>query len=419
MNYNDKIALVWDAGYGIEHAARLAKDFKEVYLYTPWQERAPKLRRHAPGIGLAPNLIKEKEFFKRVPEADLIVFTDVGAGDLAAYLRSQGKLVFGGGQGEMLEQDRHRFRRIQQKIGLPTQKTFLAHGVSSLRKFIKRHPDVFVKQNIFRGDWESFHAKDYESVELFLDQIQDVLGPFKEQYELLVEEAVNDAVQPGTDAFFSTQFYFPCVVGFEDDAPYIGKVCTREQMPPVMLKTLEALTPVMARLDYRAGFSTEERITNPNTSYLIDMTCRFAYVLSLIYTEAITNYTDLIWAVAAGEPCIPEFVAPYIGCLNVDTLDEDHWTYLDIPEKLRQYVKLTGSCIVDDKAYYVPNGGGTPMVLIAWGDTPSIVASRLKRLLDKVDCLSSDKNSYAKIDSVIKKIKDAKSFGVDLEPISE
>jgi len=188
--------LVYDFGLSVEHAARLAKDGHSVVYFTPWARGFPKFEEYAPGLNFD-GLEKTLYFFDEVEKEDCIVFFDIGAGDLCNYLRkTTNKPVYGAGIGEKLENHRALLKEVMKKVGLPTPNYEVIKGVPQLREYLKTHPNKYVKLDIFRGDIESFGAKNYDSIKLYLDEIEVALGPFNETYEFVVEDFI-DGIEPG------------------------------------------------------------------------------------------------------------------------------------------------------------------------------------------------------------------------------
>lgn len=411
MNFKGKNILVWGTGIEVDHCTRLAHDAEIVYYFTPWIEQQ-KFIGYAYGQGLASNIKKTIHFWDHVDEADLICFFDIGAGDAAKYLRKQGKNVFGGGDGEKFEEYRYKFRLLQSKIGLSAQRTTLIKGMSALRQYIKKNPNVFVKINLFRGDVESFHAKDFDSVEMIMDEIEAGFGPFKESFEFMVEEFI-EGIEPGIDGFFNGKnWLWPMMWGWEINSSYIGKIChKREELFPPMLEVMDKLIPVLQKVDYRGPLSVEGRIPSNGKFYLTDMTMRMAFPLSLIYTEYLTNYSDVIWSCAKGENIAPEYDGKYLGCLSASSNhSKDYWVRLIFPEKLRKNLKLEYSCKVD-KYYYIVKGGSGAIPLIANGNSYPETFTSLRGYSKKPDCTGYQENLQS-LDEIEKVIAKSKRVGI-------
>uniref|UniRef100_A0A7V3N4V4 DOD-type homing endonuclease domain-containing protein n=1 Tax=candidate division CPR3 bacterium TaxID=2268181 RepID=A0A7V3N4V4_UNCC3 len=191
--------LVYDFNLFIEHAKRLAADGKnQVFYYSPWQDAFPSFSKYAVGLGI-PGVEKVLYFWNYIDEADCIVFFDVYGNDLADWLRKKGYTVFGAGKGELLENHRWMLKQVVKKAGLPLHNAVKIKGLTALREYLKTHPNKYVKIDVFRRDVDSFHAKNYESVKLLLDELDVVYGPIKDQFNFIVEDAIkaDESVEPG------------------------------------------------------------------------------------------------------------------------------------------------------------------------------------------------------------------------------
>lgn len=211
-----KNILIYSVGEDVEHAARLVRDGANVKLFSPWATSSPKFEDYAIGLNFD-GVEKSLYFFDDVEWADMICFFDVGQGDLCEFLKKTTKLpIFGAGLGDKLENHREKTRQIQKSIGLPVQNTNVIKGVEHLKSYLKTNKNKFVKLDIFRGDIESFAAKDYRDVELYLEEIEVMLGAFNDQYSFVVEDFI-DGLEPGFDLYFDgNNFVKPMLWGFEE-----------------------------------------------------------------------------------------------------------------------------------------------------------------------------------------------------------
>jgi len=375
--------LIYDTGLSLEHAVKLASKVKRCLYFTPWVEAFPKFESFAPGVGME-GINKVLNYFAHIEEADWFMFPDVGAGDLCAYLkRTTNKPVYGAGKGEILEANREVARQWQRRLGLKTQATKLVTGVSELRKELKKSGHSYVKLDIFRGDIDSFEVKDVDSVGLTLDRIANAFGPFKEKYNFIIEDYIG-GLEPGLDLFFNGQrFLQPYLIGFEHaKSCYIGYYTT--QLPLVFQKVLNKLTPLLRKLDYRGAISLEFRMPNKNDVYLIDWACRFPFPLSATYTEALENYSDVIYQIARKRPILLKPKAKYVACLPLAShIAEKNWVRLDFPENMRNKIKFRVACNVNGK-YYGIKGHEWVYVLITWGNNINQMIEELSRLADMV-----------------------------------
>ena len=382
--------LAWGYGQDVEHVARLARDGNEIRYFTPFAGSSIKFENYAPGLGFE-KIDKIQYFFDSIDWADCITFFEIGAGDLASYLRRTTKIpVFGAGQAEKLENHREQMRQIQKDIGLPTQHTAIVTGVDNLRKYLKTHPNQVVKLDIFRGDCESFIVKNYDRMEIFIDEIEVAFGPFNEQYQFMVEDII-EGVEPGFDVFFNGKDYIkPYLWGFQvNESIYFGKYVN--ELPQPLQLVADKLKPMLQKYDYRGALSTEIRITKEGKPYLIDLTTRYPYPLSLIYTESIANYSEVIYKVAKGELVTIKPTGEYVGSLPMRAPHaEKHWVRMDFKGdinniKTRMAAKMNG-------IYYGIKGMPEVVCCIAIKNSLSQVMESLKETAHNIDVYSLDKD---------------------------
>ena len=412
MTFSDKSILVIGNGYEVEIVAAMGKVFKKAYYYTPWQHASPKFQSYAHGLGFE-GIEKVLHPFDYIDKVDIIAFFDIGYGDMAAYLRNHGYTVFGAGKGEKLEERRFDFRQIQHRIGLPTQGTVNLKGTKALREFLKQNGDRYVKLDIFRGNIESFYSKNYDSVEMLLDEIDSAFGPMKEEYEFLVEESVESKIESGMDTHYSAPVGWiePTLYGIEwSKNAYIGSF--NQQLPDFHLNTKDKLGKVMKGLDYRGPISTEEKDIGGGLSVIIDITARLPFTFSAGYPDWILNYPEVVWKVARGEKVTIEPVDKFVGCIPLETTHlDDKWVKLDFDAKLRKEgvkngrVRLAMASCVDGKYFAIP---GMPVAynLVAWGPDVDAVTDTLQGMLDKVDAFGLDKSSAGNLQKIIDLKKD-------------
>ncbi len=414
MNFKDKTVLVWDSGIGVSHAERLCKDFAKVNYFNPWQEQL-KVPSYSYGQGIAPNLEKIREFDDYVAKSDLICFLDIGAGDTAKRIKNQGKPVFSGGDGEKFEKYRYKFRMLQQKIGLPTQKTVVIKGTTALREYFKKNPNVYVKVNSFvRGDIESFPVKNFKTTEFKVDEIDTTFGPFKDTFDFMVEEQVESVIDKGAigiDGWFSHGWLYPCMYGMEVEHSYLGKVVNKkEETPKVFQEVMDKLSILLEKADYHGAISVEVKIAKDGKPYVIDMTMRYAYPLSLIYTQFLANYSDVIYGISTGTKISPKYTAPYLGCLAFKSEHSNqHWVRMIFDEKIKPNLSFSYCCKIGN--YYHAIGDMWIGAFIAGGASLQDVSRSLKSLAPQVDCEEYDPNlqSLVEIESMIQK---AKTIGI-------
>ena len=408
-----KKCLVIDTpdGIAIEHAVRLGRDFGKVWYVNYCVDSFPSFLKHATGIGME-GVEKVWKVQPYADQADIICFFDVGFGAEIEAWRKRGKAVFGGGKGEFLEENRGKARKIQERLGLPTQDTKEIKGVTALERHIKNHDDVWVKINEWRGDIKSFPAKNYACVALKFNEIRAAFGPFAEEIDFIVEEAIHDAVETGFDGFFNgLEFIRPCMWGLETDHAYLAKY--DDTLPDIMEAYINAMSPVLKKLNYRGALSTEQRAIDAETSYMIDYTCRFAYPLSLIFTESMLNYSEVIWAVANGEPIKVKKAAKYAACAPITSLHaEKNWLRLIMDKKRRDRIKFQG-VFKGEGYFHCVKGSQNGATLIGLGDSIDDCIEEIKEYAEYIDADGLEKDCIDVIDKIKKDIDKLDEIGIE------
>lgn len=410
-----KNILIYDFGLFFEHARRLAQDGHNVRYFTPFFGAYPKFEQYAPGLGFKDEGVeKVMTFFDNVDWANLIVFFDVGTGDIADYLRQQnpGKAIFGSSlKGDRLENNRDFTRKIQEKIGLPVQESEVIKGIPKLREYLKKHPEKYVKLDIFRGDMDSFEAKSYSQVEGYLDQLEVALGPFNEIYNFLVEDKI-DGEEPGFDLYFNGKNWLkPMLWGIEQSKEsYIG-IYTNKLPKPLEI-IADKIGKVLEKLDYRGAMSIECRVTKEGTPYLIDICSRYPAPLSALYTFSIKNYSEVIYKVAKGEDVSIQTLGKYVAAMPMySSQAETNYIPLEFPEKYNQYVKTRTPAKVKGQLYGI-KGSKVVYVLVACGDDWKKLVYFLEKLSKKVDAFKLSDESLASLKKIEEKTTNLPQYGL-------
>src|SRR5690348_17163928 len=156
---SDKSALLYDYGYNIGLARRLAREFGRVQYFRPWKETEPESLRLAVGTGFE-DIERVRHFSDAIAGSDIIIFPDIYDGDLQRDLVNRGKRVWGSRKGERLEYDRPFFLETLGKMGLSVPKYKIIQGVNELERFCIENENWWVKVNL-RGDDETWHHVKY------------------------------------------------------------------------------------------------------------------------------------------------------------------------------------------------------------------------------------------------------------------
>jgi phosphoribosylamine-glycine ligase len=373
-----KKVLVWDFDWGAELAARFAKDGHDVLYYTDWPESHPQFAKFAVGMGLD-GVEKSKYFFEDYKNVDYIVFLETECGTLCADLRDQGYNVFGPGRGAKLETQRAWAKEEMKKIGLSVAPYEVIKGVDPVIAYVEKNGGRWIKQDIFRGDKETFFAKDAAGARTELNYLRPKVGPFEQSREFIVEEPLKDPVEAGWDLFFNGHAYLkPYLWGYCQNRFYVGKYV--DVMPPALEEVAEKMIPVLQEMDYRGIISMEAQVVKDGTAYVTDWTTRFPFPLSWAYEHSLNNFSDVIFAVADGKDIELDIKNKYVGYMEAHAIDlQDGWLEVSFPDKYRDNIKLRKPAKYKGKYYAMAT---IDQILGAVVDTGSNINQMFDRIVD-------------------------------------
>jgi hypothetical protein len=119
-----------------------------------------------------------------------------------------------------------------------------------------------------------------------------------------------------------------------------------------MNKVLDKLSGVLVAYGYRGPLSTETRECADDSSYLIDLSCRFPEPPSSVHSYLASNWGEMLWGAATGDPVEPEYVADYaVELVLRSEAGADHPLAVSVGETER--VRLHGHCRINRTDYAV------------------------------------------------------------------
>ena len=400
----------------MELVLKLAEKFGRVYYYTNWPDAFPKSAKAQVGRGLEQyGVYKVDYFWDYVPQADLICFFDTYSRDMVEYLRDKGKRVFGAGLSETLETDREYGREIQRTSGLPTQDTKIVKGLEGLEAALKESGDYYVKLNTFRGDIETFYAKDYNSAKIYLDRLAVELGARQDEIEFILEKKIQ-GIEPGVDTFVVDGKYPNYSMwGYErKGAGYIGKVEATDNLPEPVKIINDKLSPFFSQMSARTLWSTELIVDKNRKGYLIDPTVRAPMpVGSALHTEIWSNLAEFIWSAAGGQliDLIPAYKYGCGVCFDSDWAGHN-WLNVDVDEKLRNRIKFRAMLKMGDKYFIPPIEGMTSVCsVIGLGNSVDEAVKDMEKAVEGVNAFELNKETGG-ISDVIETIKNSVEYGL-------
>lgn len=411
--------LVTDPG-GVyaEHANELSNKGKNEVRYFPGiYEFAPEYSNYAPGDNFE-HLKKDGAFEDFIDEADCIANFAVHGNAMIGYLREKypKKSIFGSGKGDILENDRLLLKRLAEKFKLPVSEYKVLKGVKELEEYSKNHSDIYVKLDIFRGDYETFHIKDYKAAmnNFCFVKLRQKFGPKSEDITFIAEKSIETDVEIGFDGFFNGEkFCDTCLRGYEVHKNlYIGRVSSYKETYAPLRETMDSFIPLLKKLDYRGAISTEEKIVSKEKHYLLDWCSRLLIPGGTIYLLA-KNWGEFVHSVGLKEDVKLDIPYKYCGTFSLKSKDlVDDYQWLDIKKGHKDSVRIVQPCMVKD-LYYAIKGGDEVCTLTVGGNSVDEVIYKLKEAKDFVDCDGLDKDPLNGIDTVKDIIKQGQKLGID------
>lgn len=369
---NQTVCVV-DNGLFTHLAAKLAPDFKRTYYYSSWEQAFPRSNAMLLGSGI-PGVQRINSIWPLIDEIDLFVFPDILHGPLQVYLQKLGKRVWGSRLAELLETERALSKSWLRDVGLEVGPYRKIVGMSALREHLQAHKDRYVKVSRTRGDMETFHAADYDLIAPRLDELDHAFGSKKEHIEFVVETPIEAKAEVGYDGFtIDGRYPAQAFYGVEKkDAGFVGEVVPYLELPGAVRTINAKLSPLFRQLNYRGFWSSEIRVTEDGTPFLIDPCCRMASPPGELYCYLIENLSEVIWAGANGKLIEPEWKYPFGAELILKSAwAQTNWQPIDHPPDLEGQVRLHYETRIDGKRYYVPQQIEMPEIgaVVAGGKT--------------------------------------------------
>lgn len=384
MNLKDKSCLVYDHSLYVELALRLARDYGKVYYCNPIEKSCPSIQDHCVGDGF-PELHLVDSVWDVFDSTDLFVFPDVQGAALQRHLESLGKRVWGSRRGDMLELKRVAFKQVMEKLGMAVGDYTVIEGLDKLRDYLKANEDKFIKVSKYRGDMESWHHITYDLSQPKLDELAVKFGPLQNDIPFLVEDPIPTEIEVGYDGFcIDGRFPVWAMQGYEGkDKCLIASVMDYDDLPEEIRDVNESLSGILREAKYRNFFSTEIRVNGK--PYLIDPTCRMPCPSGEIQQEIWGNLSEVIWAGSGGELLDPEPTAKFgVEVIIQHKHPSDSWRVINVPDHVKQWVKLFGACKQGNLYAIPPNQhmGDSIGAVVGLGDTVEDAIDELNSICD-------------------------------------
>ena len=322
--------------------------------------------------------------------------------------------VFGSGRASVLERDRWELKSALKSAGIDYSEGFLIHGLDALRRLLQQQDDLWIKFSYFRGDVETYHHENYAQSKRKLAEWELSLGPYAEVADFLIEQPIESGlcVEVGADPAWVCDGRFPrrMLWGFErKDAGYAG---TTLELPRRMESVLDRLSGVLSKYRYRGPLSTETRECDDGSSYLIDLSCRFPEPPSSVHSYLASNWGEMMYACAIGEPVEADYEADFaVELVLRSEAGADHPLAVSVGETGR--VRLHGHCRINGADYAVsPSEIREFGSACGWADS---LADAADMALEAAESVKGDEMEFdaASLQRLVDTIKDGRQLDLD------
>lgn len=417
----DITACVIDHGIYFPVSQRLARDYKRVLYHIPNSEAFKTFANFSRGLGHDDVELVE-DFWKVKKDIDLFVFPDIGDSGLQLELESQGFPVWGSKEADSLEEMRGYWLDACKSMDLPMPKTHIIKGLTNLRVFFEEHrgEEYYVKISRFRGDMETWCAKEPSQIRNKIDVLAMKFGPFGEHITFYVQDRVDTDIEGGSDTYFvAGQWPDKIIQGYEKKGEsYFATWMNREDMPKEIWGVSERMTATLDSYRYCNTVSSEVRVkknkNGESESYLLDPCLRFPSPAGEEELEMYANFSEIVYRGALGEMVQPEMAAKFCGEAVIGySGDKEGWKSIRVPEEVRQWVKLY-ACGYEDDAFHFPPMQDPEAIgcAVALSDTPEGVLDGLKAIRESLKDSAVDVH-VEPIADLFKEIEEAQSEGID------
>lgn len=279
-------------------ATYLSQYFENVFLTTDWISGFPYYGAKNIGSGIE-GITRVDEPESMEDEIDIHFFTDLYFKDRSERLRKEGRYVWGSGEFEMVERNRHLFYDLCVEASLPVPKTVFIKSYDKLMDYLKDKKDLWVKLTEYRGAGETFHWEDNDFNEFFNLELKRQIGArglTDPDLEFLIQEPVDAEFEWGIDTYLvDSKFPENVYIGFENKCEsYFGKLEEVKNLPDSWQEVIRKFEKVIAKYHFTGTFSMEVRRTKEGKEYFIDSCNRCPYPASAATMKGISNYGDII-----------------------------------------------------------------------------------------------------------------------------
>jgi hypothetical protein len=415
-NLQKKSCLVYDHGYFVEVAFRLARDFGTVYYCTPWEKAQSKVDDASIGDGFG-EIIRVSEPWGLIDQdkIDLAMFPDVHHPEMQEHVARLGIPTWGARHADKLEIGKLFWKKLQEEFGMDFSEYDVVEGIDELREFCKREIDRWVKLTPqYRGNQETFYHKDYASSRATIDLLAVEFGLLQDVVKFVVEKSIKSRIEGGIDTYtVDGEHPEVAVYGFEKkDKCYLATVKPYKEIPQEITCVSDKLWPTLAEYGARQFISSEVKVDDDGKSYLLDNTLRMPSPAGEEQMELYDNFSEIIYHGACGVLLEPEVTHKFACEAMIEhNGDESHWRDLAVPAEARQWVKLYNCVQVKGRIGIKPMDHPIIGAVVGVGDTPKEAIAHLQSNAEMIkdQCVTIHTEALA---SIINEIEESESKGM-------
>lgn len=421
----DKTALVYDYGYNIGLARRLAREFGKVKYFSPWKDTEPESKKLIIGEGFE-DIERVRHFYHHVSTTDIFVFPDIYDGDLQLHLESLGKRVWGSRIAERYEFDRPLFFNTLKEVGLDYPDYMIIHGVDDLDKYLQNNDNKWVKVNL-RGDDETWQHINYELSRDKILAIRHRHGPIGNEIMFTVCDHIDSTIEAAYDGFMVTspdgnpQFPEIGFLGYENkNNSHILSAIPYADFEEGIREVNTKFAPKLSQDNFRSAWGTEIKRTDDGENFFLDATCRQPSPPGEIIMEMVLNLGEFMWEGSVGNLVPLEIDEPVgVQVIFYSECSKSNWTTLQYPSELDDWFKVSRcfrdgdyTIVIPDKSPTVgPEGIERIGSMVALADT---IEDAIEVVKDRCDQVQGQylTNEFDSLAECIRRIKQGEKQGI-------
>ena len=433
---SNKTALVYDYGYNLPLARRLAREFGKVRYFCPWKDSEPESRKLAIGSGFQ-DIERVRDFFdpEIIGGTDLFVFPEIYDGDLQLHLEGLHKRVWGSRMAERLEYARPLFYQTVKDCGLDAVEFEVITGMTDLEDYLAEHEKRWVKVNL-RGDDETWFHQNMRLSARKLEALRHKHGAIAGRIVFTVCANIDSVLEAAYDGFMVTgsdgreQFPELGFLGYENkNLSHILTATPYADFPDKVREVNDRFAPHLARHKFRSAWGTEVKLTEDGRARFLDATCRQPSPPGEIIMEMAANLGSFFYHGAGGDLTPLEVAKNDEGkeqIVGVQVVlysewSKTNWQEVQIEPGMERWIKLSRCCgtmdgacsIIPDKSITTaPEGIERIGSVVALGTSIEEACARAKEYCEAVEAMYLT-NEYESLAECVRRIQAGEDEGVE------